>query len=554
MDSCGHAKKGHSMITDLKINEENKKRWYEEGWWTTETLNDAWNKQVAQYPELEYVSDDLGVRFTYAEVDDKASRLAAWLKSVGVGNGDVVTFQIPPWSEFCIIYVACAKVGAVIHPLSVTFNGEDLVYGMNLVGSKAFICPTFHHKTNFEAQILSVADRIPTLPKDAIAVHDKLKESDGTITLNEIFQKFEPCTEAPESKSDDVLLILSTSGTTGRPKAVLYTHNNLLSAERSFAKRLGLGHDDVMFMPAPLNHATGFNHGLVLPMIHGARVVLQHEFRASAAIDIMNAEGVTWSMGATPFIFDELNTAEKEGKTLETMHLFVCGGAPVPGSMVEWASKHGVVLAECYGSTESSPHMCVPPEEALAWNGHFSGIPVDGIEVKVVDANGNEVPRGVQGEEISRGPNVFVGYLNNPAATAKDLSDDGWFFSGDLCTMDEQGRVKINGRKKEIIIRGGENISVNEIDENIRGFEQVEDCATVGKPDDRLGERIATWIVPAEGFKPTKEDINEYLKSQGVAKRLWTEHVEYTDHIPRTESGKVKRNFLADELKKVLGL
>ena len=138
------------MITDLKINEENKKRYYEQGYWTEKTVNDIWNDRVAAHPDREYISDDMGVRLTYAEIDDKAARLASWLREQGIQNGDVVTFQMPPWSEFAILYVACLKVGAVIHPLAVTFNGEDLVYAMNLVESKAFIAPTFHHKTNFE--------------------------------------------------------------------------------------------------------------------------------------------------------------------------------------------------------------------------------------------------------------------------------------------------------------------------------------------------------------------------------------------------------------------
>ena len=538
------------MITDLKINAENKKLYYEKGWWTDKTLNDRWNEAVEQYPDQEYVCDNLGIHYTYAEVDDKAGRLAAWLKSVGVKNGDVVTFQCPPWSEFCILYVACLKVGAVIHPLPVTFNGADLVYGMNLVGSKAFICPTFYHKTNFEDQVLAIIDEVPTLDRSAVAVHDKTIASHGTITLAEIMETFEPLTEAPESKSDEVALILSTSGTTGFPKAVLLTHNALIYSETAFTEHFGLTHDDVMFMPAPLNHATGFNHGLITPMLSGARVVLMQEFKASPAIDFMNTQGVTWSMGATPFIYDYLTTAECEGQQFKSLRLFICGGAPVPGSMSKWAAKHGICLCECYGSTESCPHLAVPPSKTLEWNGQFSGIPCgEGIEVKVVDAQGNEVPRGQQGEEISRGPHMFAGYLHNPEATNRDLKDDGWFYSGDLCTMDEEGRVKINGRKKEIIIRGGENISATEIDNNLAECPGVGSHATIGYPDDRLGERICTFVVPACGQpRPTVESIAEYLDSIGIAKRLRPEYVEYIDAIPLTESGKVKRNQLADEL------
>lgn len=536
------------MITDLKVNEKNKKEYYEKGYWTERTLNDIWNTQVAAFPDREYVSDNLGVRYTYAEIDDKASRLAAWLHEVGVKNGDVVSCQMPPWSEFCILYVACLKVGAVSHPLPVTFNDEDLIYSMNLVESKAFMCPTFHHKTNFEDQILSAVDRIPTLSKDAICVHDKTVESHGTITLKQICETYEPYRENPGSKSDDVVLILSTSGTTGRPKAVLISHNALIFSETTFSRGLHLTQDDVMFMPAPLNHATGFNHGLITPLLLGGRVVLQQEFRAREAIEIMNNEGVTWSMGATPFIFDLLNCAEENDLKFETLKLYICGGAPVPGTMVQRAHEHGLKLCECYGSTESCPHLAVPPEHCLEWNGNWSGIAFEGIEVKVVDEHGNEVPHGTQGEEISRGPHMFSGYLKNPEATAKDLNDDGWFFSGDLCIQDEEGRVKINGRKKEILIRGGINISANEVDNNLDGCPGVGAHATIGLPDDRLGERICTFIVQTGDVTPTLDSIAEYLDSIGVAKRLRPEHIEFIDAIPMTESGKVKRHQLADEL------
>lgn len=536
------------MITDLKVNEKNKKEYYEKGYWTERTLNDIWNTQVAAFPDREYVSDNLGVRYTYAEIDDKASRLAAWLHEVGVKNGDVVSYQMPPWSEFFILYVACLKVGAVSHPLPVTFNDEDLIYSMNLVESKAFMCPTFHHKTNFEDQILSAVDRIPTLSKDAICVHDKTVESHGTITLKQICETYEPYRENPGSKSDDVVLILSTSGTTGRPKAVLLSHNALIFSETTFSRGLHLTQDDVMFMPAPLNHATGFNHGLITPLLLGGRVVLQQEFRAREAIEIMNNEGVTWSMGATPFIFDLLNCAEENDLRFETLKLYICGGAPVPGTMVQRAHEHGLKLCECYGSTESCPHLAVPPEHCLEWNGNWSGVAFEGIEVKVVDEHGNEVPHGTQGEEISRGPHMFSGYLKNPEATAKDLNDDGWFFSGDLCIQDEEGRVKINGRKKEILIRGGINISANEVDNNLDGCPGVGAHATIGLPDDRLGERICTFIVQTGDVTPTLDSIAKYLDSIGVAKRLRPEHIEFIDAIPMTESGKVKRHQLADEL------
>ena len=435
-----------------------------------------------------------------------------------------------------------------MHPLSRAFNERDLRFALNQVHSTAFICPATSRGCRYDTQIAAVVNDVPSLK--GVAVFDRDERSESSFPLVEhILEDCEPLTERPAlTTSDDVALILSTSGTTGKPKAVLLTHNNLLFSERAFTSELELDENDVMFMPAPLNHATGFNHGLLSPLLLGGKVVLQEKFDADAAIDLMNHESVTWSMGATPFIYDMLATIDRTGKRPETLRFYLCGGAPVPGSMVHRARENGIVLCEVYGSTESCPHVFVPPAYALGWNGRFSGRPFKGIEVRVADKDGRDVAIGVQGEELSRGPHMFVGYLGNAEATEQALSDDGWFASGDLCTMDERGRIRINGRKKEIIIRGGENISAVEVDDAVCGCPGIGDHATIGIPDARLGERICLFAVPTTDARPGVSEVASYLKGHNVQKRLWPEYVEYIDAIPHTESGKVRRNQLADEL------
>ncbi|MGI6106199.1 MAG: medium-chain fatty-acid--CoA ligase [Raoultibacter sp.] len=541
------------MITDLKINQERKAYYYEKGYWTTETLNDIWAQQASKYSEREYVSDDVGTRLTYGEVDDRAGRLASWLVDEGIQPGDVISYQMPTWAEFAIIYVACLKVGAVMHPLSRFFNDEDLVYNMNIVGTKAFICPTTSHKTNYEKQILGVVDRIPSL--GPIALLDKFSPAETDLpTQTSIEASYEPLTTKPQVSADDVACILTTSGTTGKSKEALLTHNNIIFSERSFCAGYHRTDEDVMYMPSPLNHATGFFHGMISPMLLGGRTVLQQDFKAKEAVALVNKEKATWSMSATPFIYDILKYIEKEGgEPLETLSLFLCGGAPVPGSLVQCAWRHGILLCEIYGSTESCPHIYVPAEKCLEWDGAWSGIPFEGIEVRVVDDNRNPVAPGERGEECSRGPHQFVGYLNDPERTNRALDDDGWFYSGDLCFMDEEERIRINGRKKEIIIRGGENICASEVDENLDGCPGIGEHATIGMPDDRLGERICTFAVSTNGHNPDLEEIKEYLAGKHVAKRLWPERIEYISEIPKTATGKIKRFILAEELAKRMG-
>lgn len=540
------------MITDLKINEEAKKRYYELGYWTENTIADIWHERVLAYADDPYVKDDQGSSFTYRACDEAAARIASWLVERGIEPGDVVTFQLPTWAEFCPIFLAIARVGAVMHPLARNYSTDDIVYAMNLVGSRAFICPSHHKTTDHEQQAEDALARVGGLTRERVLIVDAKQPSRKDFdTYSTVLASYEPLPWCkPAIGSDDVACILSTSGTTGKPKQVLLTHNNILFSERVFVEGLGLSRDDVMFMPSPLNHATGFFHGLISPMVLGGSTVLQQDFRAQRAVDIINAEQATWSMGATPFIYDILNALEESGKEIPSLHLFLSGGAPLPSSMTERAARHGILLCECYGSTESCPHAYVPPQKCREWNGAWSGVALEGIAIRVVDDAHREVPHGTQGEEASRGPHLFVGYLNNPEETAKVLDDEGWFYSGDLCVMDDEGRIRINGRKKEIIIRGGENISTREVDNAVMDWEDIADQATIGVPDSRLGERICLFAVPAPGVdhELCLRALTEHLARKGVSKRLWPERIETIDSIPRTSTGKVKRNLLADEL------
>ncbi len=538
------------MITDLKINEEQKRKYYERGYWTHDTIRDVWDRTAHKRAGREYVADDQGARYTYGEIDDAASRLARWLVDQGVGSGDVVTLQFPNWAEFCIAYVACFKAGAVIQSLARNFNGADLIYAMNLVGSKAYIGPTFFHGVDYEEQILSIRDDIPTL--STIAVVDKKAPARTDLpTVASIVAACEPlrAEDYPAVSSDEVACLLSTSGTTGKPKEVMLTHNNILFSERVFVRGLERTAEDVMWMPAPLNHAVGFFHGLLSPMLLGGRSVLMQDFNVEDAIALINKEQTTWSMCSTPFIYDILKYLDAHSDVaIPSYKLHSCGGAPVPGALIDRAWRHGILLCEIFGSTESCPHIYVPPSKCVEWNGDWSGIPFEGIEVRYVDEQGNDVAPGVQGEHISRGPHQFVGYLNERERTDRALDDDGWWFSGDLGYQDEQGRIRINGRRKEIIIRGGENLSAREIDDNLVGCPGVSESATIGMPDDRLGERICTFVAPLGDETPTLESIRTYLKGKGIAKRLWPERVEIIDEIPKTLMGKVRRNVLTDEL------
>lgn len=540
------------MFEEMKINPEQRAIYLQKGYWNNKTLRDCWNESVEAYGDREYVADDRGFRYTYNQMDEAAAKVAAFLWLRGIRPMDVVSYQLPIWSEFVVMTIACFKLGAVAHPIAMSYEGPELVRSLNMTESKVYVAATFFHKTNYEAQLLSIRDQIPGLKTVILVDYAKPKTSD-IITLKEILEHYELMEDIRDWNltGQNIAVLLCTSGTTSGTKGVLLTHDNVRYSEEAFNRELGLTEEDIMFMPAPLNHATGFHHGIVAPMLLGAKVILQQKYRCREAIDLMNREKCTYSMGATPFIYDILREMETNGGELPYLKFYLCGGAPVPGYMVQKAWSFGILLCEVYGSTESVPHVFVRPNEALALNGTTSGRTMEGIEVRVVDDEGHDVPPGTPGEEISRGPNVFVGYLKDRSITDSALDDDGWFHSGDICVQDENGNIHIIGRKKDMIVRGGENLNSNEINDRLEGCPGMGDHTVIGMPDSRMGEKICAFAVPLKGHEDLKlEDITAWLHEQNVPKRFWPERLELIDRIPHTGSGKVKKFLLKEELEK----
>lgn len=542
-------------MNGVKINKSLKKLYEEKGYWKSATLLNRWKDSVSQFGGREFVSDDHGIRYNYSQLDEKADALAGFLEKCGIGPEDVVSFQIPPRSEFVITLFACLKIGAVPAPLGMCFVDDELKGLLSMLGSSLHISTATYRVSNRTEMMLRLKNELHLL-RDLIFVCDSESEiaalPEGAGDLKEIIAYTTPPPKASPATGDDVALILCTSGTTKGCKAVMYTHNNIIYSEEVFNETLGLTDEDSIFMPAPLSHATGLHHGIISPMLRGGRLVLEERFSCSEAVRIMNRERCTYSMGATPFIYDLLKQLEESGSSLPYLRFYICGGAPVPKELVQrgW-SKFEILVCECYGSTESVPHVCVRPEECLDNLGKWSGRAMGAIEVRIVDKNRQPVPPGVIGEEASRGPNVFVGYLGAPALTDAALDDEGWFYSGDLCVSDENGNIKMVGREKDIIIRGGENLNSNDINENLEGCPGVADHTVIGVPDERLGERICAFVALAPGTETvTKEDIIAYLQSKKVHKRHWPERIEIIEKIPRTESGKVKKHVLAGELAK----
>lgn len=540
-------------VAGMKINPELEKLYRERGDWTDDTLLTRFEKTVEKFGDREFVVDDLGRRYTYKEMDIYSDKVAAVLYEYGVREGSMVTYQITPRSEFVAVMLACFKLGAISAPLGMFFENEALHDITKFLGSNLHISMAKYRGRDRGGMIEESLEGV--LSRKRIILVGESRTAPELVCLEELLMQRLPVPQRYKGTGTDLSTILCTSGTTSMSKGVMLTNDNIIFSEDGFNKELGLTEEDIMFMPAPLNHATGYHHGIISPMLRGGKVVLQERFCCVDAIHMMNREKVTYSMGATPFIYDLVAQLDISGEKLPYLRFYICGGAPVPEFLVNKAfQNHKILVCECYGSTESVPHLYVRPEEALDVHGRWSGRAMGGIEVRIVDSSHHEVPRGTVGEEVSRGPSVFVGYYKNEEATEKALDDDGWCYSGDLCVMDENDNVRVVGRIKDVIIRGGENLNANEIDSNLEGCPGIKDHTIVGRPEERLGERICAFIVCEPGCQPTKEDILEYLKSKRVSKRLWPEYVEYIDQIPRTDSGKVQKFKLDKVLRERMGL
>lgn len=540
-------------MTTMKINEALKTRYRQLGYWGDATLADYWHLSAKASADKIAVSDNHGTAYTYRELDNAAGALATWLVENSIQPGDRVALQLPGWCEFTVIYLACLKCGAVVVPLLPAFRESELAWILNKCQARILFTATRYKNVRPIHMLPPLRPLLPWLEK-VIAV-DKLEPAQYGVPLSQILANTPPLAQAIATKSDDLAALLFTSGTEGHPKGVMLTHNNIIASERTYCATLNLNSTDIMLMPAPLAHATGFLHGVTAPFILGARSVLLDIFNPEQCLDIIEREQCTCIMGATPFACDLLKAMQARQCNVPSLRFFLCGGTTIPGKLVRDYHKAGIPLLGVYGSTESAPHAIVRPGDSLIRQVNTDGAAVNGVEIKVVDKKRNSLPEYTEGEEASRGPNVFVGYFDEPEITAQALDDEGWYYSGDYCRIDKAGYLKITGRKKDIIVRGGENISSREVEDILLQHPDILDAAVVAMPDQRLGERSCAYVVLANHERPlVLADIICFFSHKRIAKYKYPEHLVVVDSLPRTASGKVKKFMLRKDIVQRLAL
>ncbi|MDF1603742.1 AMP-binding protein [Nocardioides sp. YIM 152315] len=469
---------------------------------------------------------------TYDELYARARSFAAGLRQRGFGAGDVALLQLPNWWETVVAAWGTWLAGGVVLPVVAIYRRHELSFVVRQVRPRVAVAPEGHRGHRHAALLREVLAEAG-VPATVVVVRGPGGEPDAFEAL----AASAPARDdpAPEPGPDDVALVLYTSGTTADPKGVLHTHRTLLAELAAMREHCELGPDDRVFMPSPLTHVTGISYGVLLPAGLGATSVLMDRWDPAVAVDVVERHECRFTVSATPFLRG-LTTAYAERGTRSALRTFVCGGADIPPELVEEAQRVlGCAVLRTYGSSELPTLAMVPLDRGAALP-DVEGHVMCGAEMIL-----RESEAGVP-ELLARAPELFVGYLD-PALNAAAFTDDGWFRTGDTATI-RGGVLRVVGRIKEIINRGGEKYSAAEVEFALLDHPDVEEVAIVGFPDPELGERACAFVVPRNGAAPDVATLREHLVAHGLAVQKAPERVVVIDALPRTSSGKVQKFLL----------
>lgn len=530
-------------------------RMIEQGLWHDRTINDDLDACVAACPTklaLTACRVETGDvrRFSYRELAQMADRIAVGLHRLGVRKNDVVACQLPNWWQFTLTYLACSRIGAVINPLMHIFRERELGFMLKHGQAKVLITPRTFRGFDFEQMANSLQRSIPEIAQ-LVIVDGEGPNSFEALLSGPAWEQEPDAAEilsASRPGPDDVTQVIFTSGTTGEPKGVMHTANTTMANIIPYAQRLHLDAETVVLMASPMAHQTGFMYGLMMPIMLKAGVVLQDVWEPRKAIQVIRDEQVSFTMASTPFLTDLTRTVAEDATPVPSLKLFLCAGAPIPSALVEQArAVLGSKIVSAWGMTENGAVTTTLLEDDDERAFTTDGRPLPGVEVKAVDVDGKTLPPGQAGSLMLRSCSNFGGYLRRPHLNGTDAED--WFDTGDLARIDEQGYIRITGRSKDVIIRGGENIPVVEIENLLYRHPAVLQAAVISYPDERMGERACAVVVLKAGQRLDLPALVEYFKGHKVAMQYIPERLEILDAMPSTPSGKIQKFKLREQLK-----
>ncbi len=515
------------------------------GFWVDQTMDSFLAQQLARDPEKEalvgYRLDrPQPRRISYRELADRVNRAAAALHRLGVRHGDVVSLQLPNWWEFAVAVLACGRIGAVVNPLMHIFRERELGYMLGFAKTKVWIVPKAYRGHDFAAMARGLQPSLPDLQQVVVVDEDGPQGFEQALQAGPSVEGIVAPDGARPLHPDDLKVLMFTSGTTGSPKGVMHTSNTLVACMNALSGRFGLGHDDIYLASTPVGHMTGYVAVVLIGLRQGGTVVLQDFWEPAQGVRIMVAERVTYFAGSTPFLSDICEVVAGGQPGPQVLRSFLCGGAPIPPVLIERAKRTlGIDVCSLWGMTEVLSGTLTEPSRAHEKSATTDGRILEGMEVRVVDDAGREQAAGQPGRLLCRGAQLFLGYYQRP--DLHPFLEGGWFDTGDVAYGDAEGYIRICGRTKDVLIRGGENVPVVEIENLLARHPAVQSNAIVGYPDERLGERACAFVVLKPGAQLTLADIQRYMEESKVAKQYWPERLRVIDAMPLTPTGKIQK-------------
>lgn len=478
---------------------------------------------------------DGAVRLTYGELLSRAESFAGALQERGLATGDVVLIQLPNWWETIVVAWGTWLAGGVVLPVVPIYRAHELAFIIDQVDPAVVVAPQTYRGYDHAQELRDLT--AGTRGRVVVGVRT-VGPFDGVESFDDLLDG--PPVSPAATSPDDVALVLYTSGTTSSPKGALHSHRTLLAESASIRDACRLGPGDRVFMPSPLSHITGMSYAVVLTADIGAPAVLLDRWKPEAAVDVIEAERCTFTVSATPFLRGLTETYAARG-VQSSLRTFICGGADIPPELVRRAhSVLGTAVVRTYGSTEMPTLVMADPFGDLDAQADAEGGVIGRNEMAIRDDTGAP-------ELVARGPELFLGYVD---ATLNDASftADGFFRTGDVAEVSPAGALRISGRIKDIINRGGEKYSAAEVEWALLAHPDVAEVAIVAYPDDALGERACAFVVPNAAGSPSLEDLRAHLLAQGFAVQKSPERLEIVMELPRTASGKIQKFRLREGL------
>ena len=514
------------------------------------TLSDVLRDATEQFPQRNAILDPSGVTLTYEELNARVDRLARGLLEIGVAKGDKVGLWMPNVPEWVVAYFAIARIGAVVVPMNTRYKTHEIQYILDDSEATTLFAVGSFVGIDYIEMIGGIRDGLPNL-KHVVIVGEPGEEMHGFAEVVALGGGLLGDAALAEREArcnpSDNVFILYTSGTTGSPKGAMLSHHNIAKNAEQVTEVLHTTEEDVFLIAVPFFHCFGCVMGIAGSIRWGAAMVPMELFRPKAALELVERFGVSVLYGVpTMFVLElEENRKGKEDGTpydVSTLRTGIMAGAPCPievmrGTMQELHCNVSIA----YGLTEASPVITMTRfDDSIERRVETVGRALEGIEVKIADDDRNPVPTDEMGELACRGYNVMLGYYRAPEVTAETIDQEGWLYSGDLATMDDEGYVKIVGRKKDMLICGGFNVYPAEIEEYLFTHPKVQNASVIGVPDDVFGEVAAAYIIPREGETIDPQEIVDYCIGE-IANFKVPRYVEIVDEFPMTQSGKVQK-------------